>query len=1200
MTLAAYCRSVLFGVFVSGIIAYSSSHYSFAQPETSTRLFEVSEGLAITTLKETARQGDVEFIFSAQAVEGVRTKAIAGNYTPLEAFTLMLEETPLEVVFHGKAGVYAITFTKPITESKQQSNMKKASNSFIRSLASVVTLGILGAGNGLDAQDSDSDIFELSPFTVEASEETGYLATSTLAGTRIKTELGDLSNSITVATKEFMEDLNVNDATSLLPFLGNIETGGTDGTFSGVDTSGNVVLAEEVNQNRENTIRIRGLASADTTRNYMPTSISFDSYNTERVTVNRGPNSVLFGLGSPGGIVDNTVITPALVNRTKIETTVGSWDSYRANFDIERTLVEGKLGLRVAGLSDRQHWRQEYSYENDDRMTVAALYKPFSNANFRVTYEAGEIDARRPRPNAPRDGGLLRWWNASFNKITHSPSEDEYGTTNRDLLRSPGAWFFQPALVFDNDGSPASRMNGAWVNTRRGGSTFRTYTLGLTSPSQWYSSASAAASGLEFGSFYQDEEIIDRSIFDWVNKRLEGPNSWEREDFDVLNLSYDQSWKNSLGSFGIELSYTEESMERAWYSIISGGRGYYITMDVNRTLNWGEPNPNFGRPFVAGFNRRVQTDIDRSVKRGTAFFEVDAKKKTEGFFGGLLGRHTGTLFAQDYGVKRGSLMGRNIVDPDYLLASTGSKNLTSRDAEVRTQFYVGPSLFDRSSAVGANLPGIRNVLRSESATGWYWDNNAVDDGSGDGGWIQRQVLVGDVRDDTAFYNQIFSQSLNRQITDSVAYVHQAYLFRQEWLVGTYGWRKDKVNTYGSTAYQNPETRLWDPRSQKLNKEVSGDAFEATTKSYGVVMKVPGTVPLPEGVDLQFHWGESENFQISAPRIDVFGKLIAPPQGSTEDYGFTLGLMDNKFQIKVNWYETVAGNVSFPYNDFLFETDRRIIRYNTQAERDAAGYQGPPAFYKELTNWRIVDSASTVSGQDVEQDALDFQLTDYQSTASEGLEIDLVYNVTPNWRVMLNVSRQEASTNNIAPTAEQYLEYRLEEWTNLSRPASSLVSDESDEPVNKRVYDTLLNDLNSSIAREGQLVGELREWRANLVTNYRFDENSKLSGWSIGGALRWEDDKAVGYPITLQVIDGQELALPDLSNPYMDDPIERLDVWLGYERMLNEKYQLKVQLNVTNLLSDGEIITSSVQPNGQPRSVIWREGRQFRLRMTLSF
>src|SRR5450432_2130460 len=54
----------------------------------------------------------------------------------------------------------------------------------------------------------------LSPFVVDASTDQGYRATRTLAGSRINTSLGDVAQSITVVTKEFMTDIsavNVND-----------------------------------------------------------------------------------------------------------------------------------------------------------------------------------------------------------------------------------------------------------------------------------------------------------------------------------------------------------------------------------------------------------------------------------------------------------------------------------------------------------------------------------------------------------------------------------------------------------------------------------------------------------------------------------------------------------------------------------------------------------------------------------------------------------------------------------------------------------------------------------------------------------------------------------------------------------------------------------------------------------------------------
>lgn len=73
--------------------------------------FHVQEGLAVDTLKEAARQADVEFIFSSELVRSIRTSAINGKYTPFDGFELMLSGADVVVVQHQQSGVYSIQKT---------------------------------------------------------------------------------------------------------------------------------------------------------------------------------------------------------------------------------------------------------------------------------------------------------------------------------------------------------------------------------------------------------------------------------------------------------------------------------------------------------------------------------------------------------------------------------------------------------------------------------------------------------------------------------------------------------------------------------------------------------------------------------------------------------------------------------------------------------------------------------------------------------------------------------------------------------------------------------------------------------------------------------------------------------------------------------------------------------------------------------
>ncbi len=1175
--------------------------------------FQIPQGQARENLQLAAKQSGIQIIFSDVFVEGVITNALHGYYTPSRALYLMLEGTGLSFVQAKANGAFAIsksepelsesmsddselqneTYTMEMKNPKTINSTRKAEQSFLATLAAVLVTTFTTPLEAQTEEDTE-DVLLLSPFVVETTEEMGYFATNTLAGTRIKTQLSDLPNSIVVATQELMSDLDVNNPSELLPFLGNIETGGPDGSYGGGDGVATITFTSQ-NRNPQNANRIRGLARADNTRNYLPTGIVYDGYNVERVAVNRGPNSTLFGLGSPGGIINHQTIQ-ARLNRDayKFSARIGSFNNYRANFDINKVVIDDMLAVRVAGVYQDREWRQDPSYSKTQRGTVAVTFNPLEGVTFRASYERGEVDARRPRPNAPRDT-FTRWWHPAFNKVTHDPANIEFGRIDRDIVRAPGEWFGQPGYQIDGNTGEVLYSARAWETTFPGGGRrFRTHQVSITKGEQWYQSPTAAANGIEFGSFWGDEELLDRSVFDWVENMLDGPNKNEWETFDVFNFSMEQIFTFDWGSAGYEFTYSNERIERSWFDMFQGARGYNINIDINTTTNWGDPNPNFGRPFIAAQNQR-QTNIgEREVSRGTAFFEIDFKNAETQWIN-WFGRHSGTVFAQTFMRDTNSYSARNHGDVDFAQTVIGNTDLNGGPTNMRTRVWVGDSFANASGPQGGNIYGVRDTITPQPVTHYYYDRPSDT-------WLNythTPVFVGPDYDDN-FWNSIHGKTVNRQITDSYAYVHQAYLFDTEWIVGTFGYRKDRVKSFASNTPRN-EFDFIDLEELRLNEEVSEEPFEAITRSYGLVVHTPDFVPLPDGIDISFHWGESENFQIASPSIDIFGNLLTPPGGTTEDYGFTINLLDGKFVIRYNEFETTSDNVRAGYPGFLTETDRRIIRYNSPEAIAASGYQGPPQFYKDLTGWRIVEG-NTESGFNVQQDGAPFALNDTQSTLSKGREIDMIFNPTSNWRISWNIAQQEAVRSNLLPATREYLTYRFDEWTDTTPGGPGfLIADESDQPVNIRVYDTLLNTLNANLARDGQLVPELREWRTNVITNYRFADDSKFKGFNVGGAYRWEDEKAIGYPVKVAEIDGQQVEIFDLDNPYTDDAITRVDLWVGYKRKIwDGKIDWALQLNIRNALSDGEVVAVGTQPDGSVRSAIWREGRTWTLRSTFSF
>ena len=72
------------------------------------QVFEIKAGKATSTLPRVARQGHVDVMFTAKVAKGVRTNAVMGKFTPLEALEAMLLETPLQIVEDRGTGAFAV------------------------------------------------------------------------------------------------------------------------------------------------------------------------------------------------------------------------------------------------------------------------------------------------------------------------------------------------------------------------------------------------------------------------------------------------------------------------------------------------------------------------------------------------------------------------------------------------------------------------------------------------------------------------------------------------------------------------------------------------------------------------------------------------------------------------------------------------------------------------------------------------------------------------------------------------------------------------------------------------------------------------------------------------------------------------------------------------------------------------------------
>jgi outer membrane receptor protein involved in Fe transport len=596
-----------------------------------------------------------------------------------------------------------------------------------------------------DASKADSeDAIVLSPFVVESTAETGgYIAKETLAGSRVRTDLKDVASAISVVTSQFLQNTSATNSQDLLTYTANTEVGGVRGNFSGAGGSATYDESAALLKPQNNT-RVRGLEAADNTRDYFLTDIPWDSYNVDSVELQRGPNSILFGVGSPAGIVNTTLNAATFKNANKFENRLDQYGSIRNVIDLNRVIIPNVLSIRVEGLDDHTYFEQKPAYNHNRRLFGAVRYDPNifgkdAHTSIRANYETGKIDSNQPRTLPPNDQ-ITPWFLGgtftipgygtypNLNKLTLDPNTtwNQYGNANSPviypngqypwLLGSMGRQGTGIESVYNADGGAPLRTqvptiigtggidsNGNIKGTIDGFEFFHNW-----APSPYSAYAAAVLPG---GSYYSDKSLADPSIFDFYKKLIDGNNKHEFQDWKAGNISIDQTFLDDR--LGVQFSDDYQSYNNGQETLLAGG-GYALSIDMNTKLADGSANPNLGRPYVANSGQYGNnTDsVIRDSKRLTMFGDLRAEDLLgHTTLAKILGHHVFTgLFSQDTKRDDSRSFARWASSPDYTDATMQTGDITNGPRQIDWIAYLGPSLLNAPSAANANLSNITGDL----------------------------------------------------------------------------------------------------------------------------------------------------------------------------------------------------------------------------------------------------------------------------------------------------------------------------------------------------------------------------------------------------------------------------------------------------------------------------------------------------------
>ncbi|MBC7506193.1 MAG: TonB-dependent siderophore receptor [Sandarakinorhabdus sp.] len=182
--------------------------------------------------------------------------------------------------------------------------------------------------------------------TVTGSRDAGYLATATSTATRTDTPLLDVPQSVSVLTRDRLDDqamLTIADALRYVP-------GATTGQGEG----------------HRDQIVLRGNSStADFFVDGMRDDVQFyrDFYNIERLEILKGPNAMVFGRGGGGGIVNRVTKTPQAQGFVAADAALDTFGAWRLGADINAPLAKGAAARLNAVYEDGANHRQVYDLQ---------------------------------------------------------------------------------------------------------------------------------------------------------------------------------------------------------------------------------------------------------------------------------------------------------------------------------------------------------------------------------------------------------------------------------------------------------------------------------------------------------------------------------------------------------------------------------------------------------------------------------------------------------------------------------------------------------------------------------------------------------------------------------------------------------------------------------------------------------------------
>jgi hypothetical protein len=614
----------------------------------------------------------------------------------------------------------------------------------------------------------------------------------------------------------------------------------------------------------------------------------------------------------------------------------------------------------------------------------------------------------------------------------------------------------------------------------------------------------------------------------------------------------------------VELGFSYEFYRNQTAQLFANNQ-YDVLVDINRFMPDGAtPNPMYGRAFIESNNQAGQGQwSDSSIYQYRAVLTHELDFTRHAGWTRHLGRHRlGAFSSYDDSATYTLAQLRNLIigTPSFLTGEARTNPLHV-DRALHMRYYL--PVFGRTSdpqeygiAAPTAYGDLMETMYFPMANGERFAVSAYENPVGDVGT---------------------APSANHLQRGSLA-ASTSSLFFNNHVVANVGVRYDRVRNSNFGAFQpilaatpfTPQNplgtgfRAYDEFRGKEPPAVWTPYRSATRVNYGVIVRPPR---FERWVSFGYDFSRNASLNEVAVVHDVTGAVIEPPYGESHEYSVRFHLLRDRLNLKINYFNSLNRNVTLTDSGLR----QNLINFEQQLFENDRTYPINPLFREEL---------NPVPG--------DFRLPGDKN--SKGIEVDLTFNPTPNWRLFWNLGRTDTKLDDLStePTWD-YLAQKLTVWRSYKGnwSTAAYLNNQTVEAAYNSLIGGPVDDVLASLGNPG---ANSQTWRSNLVATHSFT-TGRLKGATLSANFRYRGPSVVGFANT---IDAKGRMRLDRNKEYKSEQYVLTGLMGRYRFRGFGNTGWRVQLNVNNVFNTERVFVTRTFADGSPRNFGRQAGREFLL------